>query len=241
MVGSFALLIYIFQERNKIKNAASLVVLQIDELQIRVQEIQSYITDQGLNFSAFYESLPLMDANYWSEYKHLLIRKIDNKSYDNFNKFYQYIACMQEQQELLRNLQKNNFFVLQNMLSNAEYTFILETFKEVGNSIITPDQLQELFNSIPKSQDDNSVQTISNLIEQLYQRNPNIDIERFWIVYKSKRDRFRAVIDSNELISYTPLQISITLKAVLEQYKLLEILGTDGYRKLRKLARITDK
>ena len=241
MVGSFALLIYIFQERNKIKNAASLVILQIDELQTRVQEIQSYITDQGLNFSAFYESLPLMDENYWSEYKHLLIRKIDNKSYDNFNKFYPYIACMQEQQELLRNLQKNNFFVLQNMLSNAEYTFILETFKEVDNSIVTSAQLHELLNSIPKSEDGNSAQTFSNLIEQLCQRNPNIDADRFWTVYRNKRDRFRAVIDSNELIPYTPLQISITLKAVLEQYKLLEILGTEGYRKLRKLAKMIDK
>ena len=108
-VGLSAVWIYKAQEKSKIQDAASLIVLQIDELQIRMQEIQSYITEQGLNFSAFYESLLLIDTNYWSKYKHLFVRKMDNKSYNNLNKFYQYILCIQEQQDLLRNLQKNFF------------------------------------------------------------------------------------------------------------------------------------
>jgi hypothetical protein len=104
IVGLSAVWIYKAQEKSKIQDAASLIVLQIDELQIRMQEIQSYITEQGLNFSAFYESLLLIDTNYWSKYKHLFVRKMDNKSYNNLNKFYQYILCIQEQQDLLRNL-----------------------------------------------------------------------------------------------------------------------------------------
>jgi len=43
---------------------------------------------------------------------------MDNKSYNNLNKFYQYILYIQEQQDLLRNLQKNYFFVKQNAISN---------------------------------------------------------------------------------------------------------------------------
>lgn len=104
IVGLSAVWIYKAQEKSKIQDAASLIVLQIDELQIRMQEIQSYITEQGLNFSAFYESLLLIDTNYWSKYKHLFVRKMGNKSYNNLNKFYQYILCIQEQQDLLRNL-----------------------------------------------------------------------------------------------------------------------------------------
>ena len=104
IVGLSAVWIYKAQEKSKLQDAASLIVLQIDELQLRMQEIQSYITEQGLNFSAFYESLLLIDTNYWSKYKHLFVRKMDNKSYNNLNKFYQYILCIQEQQDLLRNL-----------------------------------------------------------------------------------------------------------------------------------------
>ncbi len=52
------------QEKGKLRDAACMIVLQINELQKRVQEIQSYITNQGLNLTAFYESLPLIDVNY---------------------------------------------------------------------------------------------------------------------------------------------------------------------------------
>ena len=72
LVGLSAVWIYKAQEKGKIKDAASLVILQIDELQTRVREIQSYITEKGLNFGAFYESLPLIDTNYWDKYKHYL-------------------------------------------------------------------------------------------------------------------------------------------------------------------------
>ena len=128
IVGLSAVWIYKAQEKSKLQDAASLIVLQIDELQLRMQEIQSYITEQGLNFSAFYESLLLIDTNYWSKYKHLFVRKMDNKSYNNLNKFYQYILCIQEQQDLLRNLQKNYFFVKQNAISNMEFIISLKLY-----------------------------------------------------------------------------------------------------------------
>lgn len=242
LVGLSAVWIYKKQERGKIEDAASLVVLQIDELQNRIQEIQSYITDQGLNVSAFYESLPLLDVNYWNKYKHLFIRRIDNKSYNTFNKFYQYISCIQEQQELIRNLQKNYFYVKQNAISNIEFTYIYETLKEVENTIVSPKQLQALLDSIPKVKDDEmNQQTVTNMLVQLQQKNPNIDVERFWTIYNNKRNRFLSITNGDSLTAYTPIQIATTLKAVLKQYILLEISGTDGYKKLRKLAKITDK
>lgn len=240
MVGLSAVWIYKAQERAKIQNAASLIVLQIDELQVRIQEIQSYITEQGLNFSALYESLPLMETNHWDKYKHLFVRKIDNKSYNNFNKFYQYISCIQEQQELLRNLQKNYFFVKQQAISTIEFTYIYETLREVQGSIITPEQSQILFNFMPNNNE--TIQKImSNLLTQLQQRNPNIDIERFWRIYQNNRQLFLSIINENSLTAYTPMQISTTMQAVMKQYSLLEVIGTDGYKKLRKMAHMTNK
>ncbi len=55
IVGSFALATYILQERKKKIDAASLIVLQIDELQERLKEIFTYIVDGKLNETAFYE------------------------------------------------------------------------------------------------------------------------------------------------------------------------------------------
>lgn len=242
LVGLSAVWIYKAQEKSKIQDAASLIVLQIDELQIRMQEIQTYITEQGLNFSAFYESLLLIDINYWNKYKHLFVRKIDNKSYNSFNKFYQYLVCIQEQQELLRNLQKNYFFVKQNAISNTEFMYICETLREVEQSIITQEQLQDLISSISKSgESEMNQKTISNILIQLQQKNPNIDMERFWTVYQNKRRIFPGVTNENSLTVYTPMQISTTIQAVLKQYALLEITGTKGYQKLREIANMTDK
>lgn len=59
IVGSFALATYILQERKKKIDAASLIVLQIDEFQERLREISTFIVDGQLNETAFYESLPL--------------------------------------------------------------------------------------------------------------------------------------------------------------------------------------
>lgn len=239
LVGLSAIVIYKLQEKNRIKDAASLIILQIDELQGRVQEIQSYITDRGLNMSAFYESLPLMDVNYWNEYKHLFIRKIDNKSYNNFNKFYQYVSCMQEQQELLRNLQRSYFFVKQQAISNCEFAYICETLKEVDNSIITPEQISSLLNSVPTGENnEDNRQIMHNVLLQLQQKNPNIDMERFWGIYQGKRQRFINITDQESLTTYTPTQIASTLQAMLNQIRLLEMAGTQGYNKLRQLAKM---
>ena len=68
LVGMTALAAYYFQERKKKIEAAALIVQQIDELQENISDIQSYIVDGKLNETAFYESIPVMGTNYWSQY-----------------------------------------------------------------------------------------------------------------------------------------------------------------------------
>lgn len=99
-----------------------------------------------------------------------------------------------------------------------------------------------MLDSIPKENgNEMNQQTISNLLIQVQQKNPNVDIERFWTIYNNKRRLFLSITDSGTLTAYTPTQISTTLQAVLKQYNLLEISGTDGYRKLGNIAKMADK
>lgn len=237
LVGLSAVWIYKMQEKEKLRDAACMIVLQINELQKRVQEIQSYITNQGLNLTAFYESLPLIDVNYWNNYKHLFVRKIDNKSYDSINKFYQYVTSMQEQQELLRNLQRNYFYVKQNAICNVEISFIIETLKEVDCSSVSSNQLQSFFQEVSTA----SAEKQSEIFKQIEQNNPDIDMGRFWSIYQSKRKRFISITNGDSLTPYTPEQISSTLQSLLKQYALLEIAGIEGYRTLCKIAKMINK
>ncbi|MDE6003790.1 MAG: hypothetical protein K2G88_00180, partial [Oscillospiraceae bacterium] len=81
IVGTFALVIYILQERKKRIEAASLIVTQIDEIQESIREMSTFIINQKLDDTAFYEMLPIINENYWDKYRHYFIRKIDTNSY----------------------------------------------------------------------------------------------------------------------------------------------------------------
>ena len=120
-VGFVALVVYVIQERRKVSEAASLIILQIEDLQKRIREIGSYITEGVLNDSAFYESQILFKTDYWDQYKHYFIRKLDSFSFNTFNEFYNCATEILEQQELMKNLQKNFFFYTQQTLMIVSY------------------------------------------------------------------------------------------------------------------------
>ena len=86
---------------------------------------------------------------------------------------------MQEQQELIRNLQRNYFFVKQSALCNVEISFIVETLKEVDSSSVSSKQLQELMQATSVVTNENQQEVLANLIRQIEQNNPNIDMDRF--------------------------------------------------------------
>ena len=88
---------------------------------------------------------------------------------------------------------------------------------------------------------ENQQEVLANLIRQIEQNNPNIDMDRFWGIYQNKRRRFITITNGDSLTPYTPEQISVTLQSLLNQYNLLEISGIEGYRKLRKIAKMTRK
>lgn len=123
-VGSFAMAIYILQERRKKIEAASLVKMQIDELQERLREFSTYIVEKQINASAFYESLSLMEENYWNKYKHYFVKEMDHKSFSDINLFYGYASEIQEQQLFLKQIQKDSFSLTQKVLGDIETQLI---------------------------------------------------------------------------------------------------------------------
>lgn len=194
IVGTFALIIYKLQEHRKKIDAASLIILQIDELQERLREISGYIVNGQLNFGAFYESLPLMEKNYWNEYKHYFVQKMDTTSFNLLNQFYNYTSEIQEQQLLLKKLQKKHFYMTQSILTNTESQFI-------SNGII---------------------------------QNPIFDANKFWNEYNNQKSALESIINQNALTVYTPVQITISIENMLKKYSMLTIVGSDGYRLLKK-------
>ncbi len=92
---------------------------------------------------------------------------------------------MQEQQELLRNLQRNYFYVKQNAICNVEISFIIETLKEVDCSSISSNQLQSFFQEVSTASAEKQSEIFTNLVKQIEQNNPDIDMGRFWSIYQT--------------------------------------------------------
>lgn len=237
IVGSFALATYILQERKKKIDAASLIVLQIDEFQNRLREFSTFIVDGQLNATAFYESLPLMDTDYWSKYKHYFVRKMDATSYTALNQLYEYVSEIQEQQLLMKSFQKNSFQITQNVLANIEAQFIVNDFNEACSGVVAQNVTSAMGNMIPPNASEEDRSVLNAMVQQIVAQNPGFNIERFWSVYNQQRNLIKSIINQDALTSYTPVQIRVSLEKMLKKYSMLEISGTDGYQMLKKTSK----
>lgn len=237
LVGLSAICVYCFQERRKMSEAASLITLQVNDLQERLREIQSYIVDEALNEPAFYESQIIFPENYWDKYKHYFVRKIDSESFHLFNDFYACASEVLEQQQLMKNLQKNSFFVIQNVLAQMEAGYIQAGLQNCSANPVDANMLvQGLSQSIPQNLTSEQKTAFENMIKQLSTFNANIDFTAFWNFYRLNQSNIQAVINQNGFINYIPVQIRISLEKALKKYVSLQITGSDGYKKLKKIA-----
>lgn len=224
--------LYITRASKKIE-AASLIVLQIDELQDRIREISGYIVNELLNSTAFYESLPLIERNYWSEYKHYFVQKMDATSYNSLNQFYNYVSEIQEQQVLLKTLQHNHFHVTQTVLANIQTLFISTGIAQNYGGVIP--QIMSLVNRTPPEEaTEKDVETFREFAKQMFTKAQNFDAGTFWSEYNRQKSNLEYIINQNALTAYIPSQIKISLDNILKKYSMLEIVGCEGYHLLKK-------
>ena len=237
-VGCLALVIYWLQERKKETEAAALIVQQVDELQQGIRTIDSYIQRNLLNENAFYESHILYSEDYWGKYKHYFVRKMDSKSYGLLNDFYGCAYEIREQQELTKNLQKNSFFQIQQVITNMEANYIANDLINCVNNPLSMEKVKSAVKeSCPNTMNDECRKTIENLIGTVASNNMNINMKLFWDAYNKQKQDIVNVINGNPMTCYIPMQITLSLQKSLERYKLIQIEGCEGYRYLCRIAK----
>ena len=236
IVGLSAIVIYILQERRKKIDAASLIILQIDDLQERLQEVSAYVIDRQLNATAFYESLPLMEENYWIKYKHYFVKEMDATSFASLNKFYNYVSVIQEQQTLMKNLQKNSFFTTQSALTSIEAQFLVTDL----NNSITGDSAQQvvssLINTIPQNATEGDRNTIAEYLRKMVSSNSFVDANQLIALFAQHKSRIVDAVNRSGFTLYIPEQIRLSLEKILKEYSLLTVIGSEGYLLLKKFS-----
>ena len=237
IVSASAFFIYWLQERRKISEAASLIVMQIEDLQKRIPEINSFIVDGKLNDGAFYESQLLLKTDYWNEYKHYFVRKIDSFSFSLFDSFYDCASEILEQQQFMKNLQKNSMFLTQQMIMQMESTSISQCLSWCEQNSVNIDQLSAaLASTISDKLSPEQKSALENMLKQAATSNQNPDLNTFWTIYGKRKDNIHKIVNQGALTQYIPVQIRITLENALKRYNSIQIVGCEGYKKIKKLA-----
>ncbi len=237
IVGSFAMAIYILQERRKKIEAASLVKMQIDELQDRLREFSTYIVEKQINASAFYESLPLMEESYWNKYKHYFVKKMDHKSFSDINLFYSYASEIQEQQLLLKQMQAESFSLIQKVLTSIEEQFITNGLNGQYVTVSPQNFATAVSSCIPGDAPKEVKSTIDAIAQQFANQNFNFDFQQFWNYYNQQRQKLETIVNQDALTNYIPVQIRISMEKKLREYSMLNIPGSLGYQMLCKIAK----
>ncbi len=93
IAGFVAAGIYIAQERKRVRLAATMVKLQIDEIEKTIELLKKQFDLNVLSHEKSYNLLRVMPTNEWYINRHLLIKKLDVHDIYNIEKFY-YCAAM---------------------------------------------------------------------------------------------------------------------------------------------------
>ncbi len=238
IVGLVALVVYWLQELGKKSDAASLITMQVDDLKKRIEEIQSYIVEGNLNDGAFYESQILFKTDYWNQYKHYFIKNMDAQSFSAFEDFYSCASAILEQQELMKNLQKNFFFVTQQVVVHLESQFIMNDLNNCMRNAVDVDNLMNgMKKTLPEGLTTEQIEAVLNLFRPFFTSNPNFNKEIFWKVYNEHRADIINIINQNGVTRYIPVQIRVSIENALRKAALIEIIGCEGYRKMKKVSR----
>lgn len=237
-VGALAYITYRLQERKKESEAASLIVLQVEELQKNIRKIKTYIVNGELNATAFYESNLLFKTDYWDKYKHYFIRKLDSFSFSIFDEFYSCACEILAQQELMKNLEKNDLYLGQRTLMSMEANVMLQTINNINNNPVKSNEIIEGFMSTcPSDMTPEQKTAMENFLKQLINFNSDTDMNAFWSIYNRNKKIISNAFNNKALTSYIPVQIKVSLEKALSQFDSISVIGCEGYEKLKKISK----
>ena len=237
IVGASAFITYWLQGRQKISEAASLIVMQVEDLQKRMREIKTYISEGQLNGTAFYESQVLFKTDYWDKYKHYFIRRLDPFSFGTFDEFYSCASEVMEQQELMKSLQKNGFFLNQQTIMQMEANLLLNTLNSVNHlSVDNNKVIDGLMATYPGNITAEQKGAMENMLKQVSNASAVTDANLFFSLYNKDKTQILQAFNQDAFTRYTPEQIKISLQKALSQFDSIPIIGCKGYNKLKKMA-----
>lgn len=86
--GVSAFIIYATQRRASVKSAFTMVINQIDGIEEVISKLRSTQADGKLCNEEVFKSDQILSRNFWSEYKHLIMRQLDQTDIKILDEFF---------------------------------------------------------------------------------------------------------------------------------------------------------
>ena len=125
------------------------------------------------------------------------------------------------------------------MLDTNCNNFLMES---INNISVTPNmkELKKIIveKEIPDEEGRKQADIFVGMIDELMKANPNYDINQFWKIYDMKKNLLKSIVNSSPYISYVPVQVAETLSKAIKNINSIEIIGCEGYKKIKKISKI---
>lgn len=236
LTGFLAFAVYFLQKKAEKRNAAILVLSQINELKEKISKVTEIISGNQLNLTEIYETLDILNDNQWNKYKHLFASKIDSNSIRIIDRFYESVSLIREQLVLAKNIQQQAFFYNQQTMTNDCNEFLMHEFENAKDMEY---DIKRNLNSIMTN--NSSDEQIKNLTVKMFEGQPFLNTTRMQITndYFQKINALKSIFCSDNIfIQYLPVQIRSTIEKELNKISQIEIIGCPGYKKLKQISKI---
>lgn len=158
-------------------------------------------------------------------------------------------ASKEQLREMQKQFAETNRPIIELEFHYSRRTWYIARFVNRGNLSAQHIKInldQEFIDSLPEESMKKELERIKgkeciigagqHLMKRMTASNQNIDPNTFWNTYNQSKANLHSVINQNALTHYIPVQIRITLENALKKYNAIQVIGCEGYRKLKKIA-----
>lgn len=103
--------IYLRKERNNLKSAATIIALQIKNIEKNIEYLKAEgVMGETLNEQNFHYSMPIFEENMWEKYKHMFASRLKPSDFASIEMFYEVAQAIRVQQYYIKQRIQENIF-----------------------------------------------------------------------------------------------------------------------------------
>lgn len=98
--------IYVIQKRNERRNAARIIIMQIDTINHRIDKLNGTIgiDVNNMDNDRFWQSDDIIEKNDWEMYRHLFVKELDYSEIRSMSIYYSNVISIHNQQQEIKNV-----------------------------------------------------------------------------------------------------------------------------------------